>query len=222
MSKENVIIVGASGHSKVIIDCFEKEGKYEILGLLDSNRTIGEETLGYKIIGTDSNLSELLLENPNCKLFVAIGDNWIRYKVIEKLSGLVPNLKFASTIHPSAQIGKNVRIGEGVVVLAGAIINCATEIGDYTIINTKASIDHDSCMLKYSSLAPNVTTGGNVVIGEYSAVSIGATIKHGVTIGCHSLIGAGALLLNDCPDNTLMYGFPAREVRKREIGEAYL
>jgi acetyltransferase-like isoleucine patch superfamily enzyme len=77
-------------------------------------------------------------------------------------------------------------------------------------------------MLKYSSMAPNVTTGGNVSIGEFSAISIGATIKHGLSIGDHSIIGAGALLMKNCGDNLIMYGVPAKEIRKREIGEKYL
>ena len=206
----------------VVIDIFEKEGKYQIVGLLDSFRKIGEETLGYKIIGKEDDLPELLSKNPNCKLFIAIGDNWIRKKVMDKIVEIIPNIDFATTIHPSAQIGKNVLIGYGTAIMAGAIINSATKIGKFTIINTKASIDHDSTMLDFSSLAPNVTTGGCVSIGEYSAVSIGATIKHGISIGKHTVIGAGTLLMNSCGDNLIMYGVPAKEIRKRELGERYL
>jgi len=106
--------------------------------------------------------------------------------------------------------------------MAGAIINSDTIIEDFTIINTKASIDHDSKMFKFSSLAPNVTTGGNVSIGEFSAISIGATIKHNISIGNHTVIGAGALLMKNCGDNLIMYGIPAKEIRKREKGEKYL
>lgn len=84
MSKQKVIIVGSSGHSKVIIDIIEKENKYQIVKLLDAFRKIGEETLGYKVIGKEDNLPDLLLKNPNCKIFIAIGDNWIRKKVRTK------------------------------------------------------------------------------------------------------------------------------------------
>lgn len=179
MNNQNVIIVGSSGYSKVIIDIFEKENKYQIVGLLDAYRNIGEETLGYKVIGKEDDLPVLLSKKSNCKIFIAIGDNWIRKKVMNKIIDIVPNIDFATTIHPSAQIGKNVQIGKGVAIMAGAIINSDTKIGDFTIINTKASIDHDSKMLKFSSLAPNVTTGGNVSIGEFSAISIGATLNTG-------------------------------------------
>lgn len=222
MNNQKVIIVGSSGHSKVIIDIFEKENKYQIIGLLDAYRNIGDETLGYKVIGKEDDLPILLSKNSNCKIFIAIGDNWIRNKVMNKITDIVPSIDFATTIHPSAQIGKNVQIGKGAAIMPGAIINSDTTIGDFTIINTKASIDHDSKMLNFSSLAPNVTMGGNVLIGQFSAISIGATIKHGLTIGDHSIIGAGALLMKNCGDNLIMYGIPAKEIRKREIGEKYL
>lgn len=222
MNNQKVIIVGSSGHSKVIIDIFEKENKYQIIGLLDAYRNIGDETLGYKVIGKEDDLPILLSKNSNCKIFIAIGDNWIRNKVMNKITDIVPSIDFATTIHPSAQIGKNVQIGKGAAIMPGAIINSDTTIGDFTIINTKASIDHDSKMLNFSSLAPNVTMGGNVLIGQFSAISIGATIKHGLTIGDHSIIGAGALLMKNCGDNLIMCGTPAKEIRKREIGEKYL
>lgn len=222
MSKQKVLIVGSSGHSKVIIDIFEKEGKYQIVGLLDAFRKLGEETLGYIVIGKEDDLPDLLSKNKNCKIFIAIGDNWIRKKVMDKIVDIIPNIDFATTIHPSVQIGKNVHVGYGTAIMAGAIINSETTIGNFTIINTKASIDHDCKMLNFSSLAPNVTTGGNVTIGEYSAISIGATIKDGLTIGNHSVIGAGALLMKNCEDNAIMYGIPAKLIRKREIGEKYL
>jgi sugar O-acyltransferase (sialic acid O-acetyltransferase NeuD family) len=222
MSKEKVIIVGSSGHSKVVIDIFEKENKYQIIGLLDASRKIGEETLGYEVIGKEDDLPELIAKNPNCKVFIAIGDNWVRMKVRDKVVEIIPDIDFATTIHPSAQIGKNVRIGKGVAIMPGAIINSDTVIEDFVIINTKASIDHDSKMEKFSSLAPNVTTGGYVSIGEYSAISIGATIKEGISIGNHTVIGASALLNRSCEDNLVMYGIPAKEIKKRKKGEKYL
>jgi sugar O-acyltransferase (sialic acid O-acetyltransferase NeuD family) len=222
MEKNNVLIVGASGHAKVIIDILEKEDKYQIIGLVDDFRKIGDETLGYKAIGKIDDLPALITKNPNCKIFIAIGDNWLRKEIRNKIVEIIPDIDFATTIHPSAQIGKNVRIGKGVAIMAGAIINSDTVIEDFTIINTKASIDHDCKMFQFSSLAPNVTTGGNVTIGEFSAISIGATIKHGVSIGNHTVIGAGALVLKNCEDNLLLYGIPAKVIRKREKGEKYM
>ena len=219
---KKIIIVGSSGHSKVIIDIIEKENKFQIIGCIDNNSEYKGDVLGYKVIGNDSDLSKILVNNPEHAIFVAIGDNWIRKKIVEKILKTNPDTNFASVIHPSAIIGKNCKIGKGVAIMAGTIINCNTIIEDFTIINTKVSIDHDCKIMKFSSLAPNVTTGGNITIGEFSSISIGSIIKHGVTIGNHTVIGAGSLLINSCGDQVVLYGTPAKEIRKRKIGESYL
>lgn len=220
--KENVIIFGSSGHTKVVIDIFEQEGKYNILGLLDSFREKGEKFQGYETLGHEKDLPELVSQHHGLKLFIAVGDNWGRNEVKNKIAGILPDIEYASAIHPSAQIGKNVTIGKGVVIMPGGIVNCDSKIGDFTIINTNASVDHDCILHDYSSLAPNATAGGNVSVGYCSAISIGATIKHKVNVGDHSIVGAGALLMKDCGNNVIMYGVPARVIRKREIGEKYL
>ena len=222
MNKQTIIIIGSSGHAKVIIDIFEKQCKYQIAGLLDAYRNIGEETLGYKVIGKEEDVPALLQSHPGLKIFIAIGDNWVRRKVRDKILGIVPNICFATAIHPSAQIARNVEIGMGAAIMAGTVINSDTSIGDFTIINTKACIDHDCIMQDFSSLAPNVAVGGKVWIGEYSAISIGANVINGLSIGKHSILGAGALLTKDCGDNSVMYGVPAQKIRTREIGEKYL
>jgi len=221
MNDQKVLIIGSSGLSKVIIDIFEKEGRHQISGLLDDFRNVGEETLGYKVVGKVEDIPDLLDDNTNCKIFIAIGDNWSRQKVMNRVLDINPDIDFVSAIHPSAQIGKNVKIGKGVVIMAGAIINSDTQIGDFTILNVKASISHDCKMSDFSSLGPNVTVGGYVTIGEFSAISIGATIKDRLNIGKHSVVGAGALLLKDCEDNVFMYGVPAQKIRSHEIGEKY-
>ena len=222
MEKKPIFIVGASGHAKVIIDIIEKEGIYEIVGLIDSFKNKGEEILGYIVVGKEHDLPELLKKHDGASVLIAIGDNWVRHLVLEKLLNISPEITFATTIHPSAQIAKHVKIGSGVVIMAGAIVNSKTVIEDFVIVNTKASIDHDGLLKSFSSLAPGVTLGGNVAVGHYAVVSIGATVKHNISIGNHAIIGAGAVLLDSCNDNVIMYGVPAKEIRKRILGEKYL
>lgn len=220
MKKEKLIIIGASGHAKVIIDIVEKQDKYELLGLIESNPNLEKKVLGYGILGDESILSESIYND--VYLFIAIGDNWIRHLVKEKISTLNPTIKFATLIHPSAQIAKDVKIGEGVAIMAGAIVNSDSTIEDFTIINTKASIDHDGYLGAFASLAPNATTGGNVSIGNFTSVGISATIKHGVQIGAHGVVGGGALVLKNFEDNQVIYGVPAIAIRSRIMGEKYL
>ena len=222
MNKPKVLIFGSSGHAKVIIDIFEKENMYEIIGLLDSYRSIGEKTLGYPVIGTYNTIPKEILALKNLSLFIAIGDNWERQQVFKKIINLIPNAEFVNAIHPSSQIGKNVTIGKGVSLMAGSIVNSDSLIGDFTILNTNASLGHDSKMSDFSSLGSRAVTGGHVMIGDFSAISIGATLVNKLSIGKHSIIGAGSLLMKDCGDNKIMYGVPAKIIRNHPKGEKYM
>ncbi|MDD4781890.1 MAG: acetyltransferase [Tissierellia bacterium] len=220
MREEKVLVVGSSGHAKVIIDILEKNNK-EVIGVIDDFRKKNDKTFDYNVLGGIVDIPSIV-DSYNCKIIIGIGDNFVRKEITNKLSLLKPNIEYISAIHPSAQIGKNVYLGVGIVVMAGAIINAEAKIGNNTFINTNSSIGHDVVMCEFSSVAPGVTVGGNVTIGEASAISIGATIKEKIKIGSNSIIGAGSLLLSDCPNDVVMYGTPAKVIRNRRKGDKYL
>lgn len=219
---DNIVIVGSSGHAKVIIDIVEQEGRYKIAGLLDRYRKVGEQTLGYQILGREEDLPELTAKHALRGAIVAIGDNFIRSKVAARVGEICPDLPFVSAIHPKASIAKNASIGEGTVIMAGVAINPCCSIGRFCILNTGSSIDHDSVMEDFSSLAPGVATGGNCRIGGYSAVGIGAVLVHDIRIGEHTVIGAGSTALNNIDSFKLAYGTPATAIRDRKPGDKYL
>lgn len=222
MSSNKVIIIGSSGHAKVVIDTFEKSESHTILGLIDDYRRVGEITLGYPVLGRLDDLTDLVSKHGDCELFIAIGDNWVRKQVYTRIVAVLPNAIFAKAIHPSVQMGKAVELGQGVALMAGSVINSASSIGDFCIVNTRSSIDHDNLLHAFASIAPGATTGGNVTVGECAALSIGATVKHKVTIGAHAIVGAGAVLLSDCGACEVVYGVPAKPIRKRQPGDRYL
>lgn len=215
-----IIIIGAGGHAKVVIDIIEKQAKHIIVGVLDNNAS--GSIMGYPILGPDSLAEELVSKIDNLQFIIAIGDNSTRQKVALLYESTITNIKFGQAIHPSAQIGKEATIGCGAVVMAGAIINPGCTIGSHTIINTKASIDHDSQMQDFSSLAPGTTTGGNCTIKECAAICIGATLKHGITIGQYTVVGAGAVVITDCEPNSTYYGTPSKKIKIRHKNDKYL
>ncbi|MCO6449587.1 MAG: acetyltransferase [Caldilineales bacterium] len=218
----HIVIVGASGHGKVVADIVEQEGRYRVVGFVDTYKTADSDWYDLKILGSDLDLPQLVGTWNLSGAIVAIGDNWTRYQVTERIQSLVPQLGFVSACHPSAQVGRGVTIGAGTVIMAGAVINSDTTIGEGCIINTKASLDHDCILGSFSSLAPGATCGGNVTIGALSAISQGANVIHGITIGSNTVIGASALVLRDIPDFSVAFGIPARVVRKRDAGDRYL
>lgn len=219
---DKIVIVGSSGHAKVVVDAVEKHNKYSVAGFIDSYRTVGSTTLGIPVLGSEEDLPNIIEKYGIRYVFIAIGDNAVRYKVFNKIKQIVPELPFCSIIHPLASVGKDVIIGEGTVLMAGVVVNSSSVIGDFCILNTNSSLDHDSKMANFSSLAPRVTTGGGCYIGDFSAVGIGATLKHGVMIGDNSVVGANSLVLNNVPSGFVVYGTPAKKVRTRGFGDKYL
>jgi len=219
---DSIVIIGSSGHAKVIIDIVEQEGRYKIAGLLDLNRKVGEQTLGYQILGRHEDLPQLVTTHALKGAIVAIGDNFVRSKVAVRVKEACPSLLFVSARHPKASIGRDASVGEGTVIMAGATANPCSSIGRFCILNTNSSLDHDSVMGDFSSLGPRAATGGNCRIGSYSAIAIGAVLIHGIHIGEHTVLGAGSTALRNIDSFKVAYGTPAKVVRDRKPGDTYL
>jgi sugar O-acyltransferase (sialic acid O-acetyltransferase NeuD family) len=218
----NVVIVGGSGHGKVVIDIVERTGQFNVLGILDAQLPFGQQVLGHPVIGYESELVTMIQKQQVEGLLVAVGDNWLRSRILSSIRALSSTIKFPSAVHPSAQLAKNVQLGSGTVVMAGCVINSDTTIGDFCILNTHCSVDHGCKLGDYVSFAPHACAGGNVEVDDYTAVCLGVNIIHGVKIGAHTVVGAGATVLNDIPPQVVAYGTPARVVRCRAVGEGYL
>lgn len=217
--KPSLAVVGAGGHSRVVVDIIERQGHYRIAGILDAKGRAGETFCGHPVLGPESTLAD----RPDIThVIVAIGDNWVRRRVVDKLVALRTNLHFGTAVHPSAIVARDVRIGEGTVVMAGAVVNPGTAIGRHAIVNTSTSLDHDNRIGDFAAVLPGALTGGDVTVGDYAVLALGCRVLHGVTIGTHAVVGAGALVTRDVADATLVYGTPARDVRKRQPGDVYL
>lgn len=219
MNKRKILLYGAGGHAKVVIDAIHKGLEYEVIGIVDKQLQEDIFLAGFPIIA-EIDVFNVLRQVDGC--IVAIGDNWTRSCVVASIKKIRSDVDFVSVVHPFTSIGQNVKIGVGTVILAGAIINSGTSIGDHCIVNTRASLDHDNVLGDFASVAPNVATGGNVVIGNFSALSIGATIIHNIHIGEHTVIGAGALVTKDIPQKIVAFGIPAKKIRERIEGDGYL
>lgn len=219
---KNIVIIGASGHGSVVLDCIEREGIHDVAGFIDSFQKKGTKKFGYEVLGDESDLPLIIEKYGIVGGIVAIGDNWTRSEMVHKIVRIVKDFNFISVIHPDASIGKGVEMGKGTTIMPGAVINCNAKVGDFCIVNTNASLGHDGVLSNFSSLSPGVCVGGNFKLGMFSAISLGAKIIENITIGAHSVIGAGSLVLNDIHDRVLAYGSPAHIIRKRLVGESYL
>jgi sugar O-acyltransferase (sialic acid O-acetyltransferase NeuD family) len=216
-----IVIIGASGHAKVIVDIVERQGDFRILGLIDTFKPLGTKLMGYEVIGGEDCIPRLLAAGETTGGIVAIGHNWVRCQMVRRIREQAPAFQFVSVIHPSARIAREVVLGQGIAIMAGVSINPGTRIGNFCFLNTNSSVDHDNTLGEFSCLQPNAATGGNVGIGAFSSISMGANIIHNVTIGSHTVVGAGSTVLSDLPDSVVAYGTPCRAIRGRKPEDSY-
>lgn len=204
---KKVIIIGAGGHAKVIADIIEKSGD-EVVGFLDDNKENGATVIkNYKVIGDLNNRFAMAVTKKDVEFIIAIGDNKKREEISHS-----PNLKFYTAIHPSAQIGIDVNIGEGSVIMANSVINSSVQIGKHCIVNTGAIVEHDNIIEDFVHISPNASLGGIVKIGESTHLGIGSIVKNNITICKNCTIGAGAVVVKDILEEGTYVGVPARGI----------
>jgi sugar O-acyltransferase (sialic acid O-acetyltransferase NeuD family) len=219
---KNIVIIGGGNQAHYVIDIIERTGKYNIVGITDSIHPVGTDRFGYKIIGRQEDILELIDQHQIYGGIIAVGDNWIRENIYLQVSSLAPNFEFINAIHPSVIIGNNVKIGKGVTAMANVIFNPKSIIGDFTFFATGAQIEHDCIISDFASISAGSITGGHVKLGKYSALTLGVTVLDRLEIGENTVVGAGSLVLKSLPSNILAYGNPAKIIRNRIIGEKFL
>jgi sugar O-acyltransferase (sialic acid O-acetyltransferase NeuD family) len=220
-NQKRLAIIGSAGHAVAALDAAISSKCFEFVGWVDSYKVIGNMVEGYPILGHPDEILELSLKYHLDCIYIGISNNFLREEITQQLKIKVPDLDFATIIHPFSSVSESVTIGEGSLIMPGAIINCRTRIGNGVIINTAVSIDHDCFINDYASLLPRVTTGGDVEVGTLSCVCLGATIGHKVQIGEHAVIGAGSLVLSDIPPLVIAWGSPAKVIRTRKMDERH-
>jgi sugar O-acyltransferase (sialic acid O-acetyltransferase NeuD family) len=204
--KKKLLIIGASGHGKVVADIALKMNRWQSIAFLDDDENL-KTSMGIEVIGKSGKSFEFIDEYEIC---VAIGNNTIREKLQSELKSkgaIIPTL-----IHPSAVIGEQVNIGSGSVVMAGVIINCCTKIGEGCIINTGSTIDHDNVIGAFAHVSPGVHLAGTVNVGVGSWIGIGSTVSNNVTITGDCKVGAGAVVVKDISEPGVYVGVPVRRI----------
>ena len=192
-----LIIIGASGHGKVVADIAALNGYTDIV-FLDDNETI-KECAGCPIVGKTDVI-------PMGDLFIAIGNCEVRYQLMNRYADRF----FPTLIHPNAVVAKSVTIGRGTVVMAGAVVNPFASIGEGCIINTCSSVDHDCIIGDCVHVAVGAHVCGTVSIGEKTWVGTGATISNNISICSDCIIGAGAVVLDNIITTGTYVGVPVR------------
>jgi sugar O-acyltransferase (sialic acid O-acetyltransferase NeuD family) len=208
MAREKLVLFGAGGHAKVIIDIIEQQGRYEIAGILDDDaRRKGSRFFGYTVLGTRAELPALSSTHLRHAI-VAIGDNAGRAAVAAVLAQ--QDWQFATAVHPRASISRGVDMGPGCVIMAGCVVNADAYLGGHVIVNTGSTVDHDCRIEDVVHIAPGCHLCGGVRVGQGSLLGAGTTVTPGVKIGSKAIVGAGSTVIRDVADDARVSGAPAR------------
>lgn len=203
-----VVVLGSGGHAVVCIDILTDMG-YVVVGALGTADE--DRPLQVPLLGGDDELPRLRGEGVGAA-FVALGDNRARGRLISLVHD--SGMELVCAISPAAHLSPSVAMGVNVAVMAGAVVNAYSALGDGVIVNTGADVDHDAELSALVHVAPGCHLAGKVTVGEGAFLGIGSTVIPECSIGSWSQLGAGSVVVGDIPDRVLALGVPAREVRK--------
>jgi UDP-perosamine 4-acetyltransferase len=207
-----IIVIGAGGHARVLIDILRSQGR-RILFATDNDAALsGSSVADVGVEGADERALEY---RPDAVALVnAVGSvsrPTGRRRVFEQF--LERGYRFDRVIHPTAILASSVELGEGVQVMAGAVIQPSVKIGANVLVNTQACIDHDCVIEAHVHISPGVTLSGGVHVHDTAHVGAGATVIQQIDIGSEAVVGAGAVVVRDVAAGTTVVGVPARMIR---------
>ena len=198
---QSVVIVGASGHGKVVADIIRKSGDH-VIGFLDDNEKLPQKFIGISVLGK----VDQYYKYRNAKFVIAIGNAKIREQIAQKLDGV----KWYTAIHPTTVISEiDTIIEEGTVIMANAVINAGATVGKHCIINTGAIVEHDNRLGDYVHVSVGAKLAGTVSVGKSTWIGIGASVSNNLHICEDCMIGAGAVVIKNIEEPGTYVGVPA-------------
>ncbi len=200
---ESIILIGGSGHAKVIIDCIRASGN-TVFGILDDGIPKGTQILGVPVLGS----IDAYTRYRDHLFLIAIGNNTVRRLIVEKL-----DVRWATVVHPRAVVSPCASLGQGTVVMPNAVINACAAIGKHCIINSGAVVEHDNILGDFVHISPNAALGGTVTVGNGTHIGIGACVRNNTNICGGCAIGAGAAVVKHITVPGTYVGVPARRLR---------
>lgn len=212
--KNDLVVVGASGFGRETLDVIEalekEDGSVRILGVIDDApseanlKRLQERSIPF--LGSVDEWAKS--SDKRIRFVVGIGAPKIRELISKKLELL--GFQTMTLVHPSAVVGSESMLGNGVVVCAGVVVSTNIQIGDYVHLNPGSIIGHDSKLREYVSINPGAVVSGEVEIEPLVLVGAGSTILQGLKVGSGTVVGAGALVTKNVPSSVVVTGIPGR------------
>jgi len=212
---EPLLLIGGGGHCKACIDVIERQGEYQIAGIIDLPGHQGETLLDYPVLGTDDDLPQLLCNNPTVLITLGFSrGSKRRQELYQQLSSY--NSKLATIISPLAHVSVHARLAEGSIIMHQALVNADTRIGANTVINSQALVEHDCTIGNHCHIATGARINGGCRIGDSCQVGSGSIILPGCSVAADTQIGAGAVVTQSITTPGIYVGCPARPLAEKE------
>ena len=178
MSKIRLLVVGAGGHGRSVVEAAELSGQFEVVGLLDDSLHAGDRVVGVTVLGPVVSMAHHRAGAD--KAIVAIGNNTVREKLMQQLAAA--GFKWATVVHPRAIVSPNAVVGAGAAVMAGAIVGTEACLGVSSIVNCGAVVDHHATIEDFGHLGVNASMAGGTVLGRGVWMQAGAALGYGVRV----------------------------------------
>lgn len=206
---KKIVIFGAGGHARVIFNEIIRFKHYKFLGFLDKVKVIKNIKINNK------NYKVFPEENINTfgkvRAIIGLGENKLRYRIYQR-NKESKNIIWEKIISKKAILQNDVQIGEGTIVMPGAIINCNSIIGSHCVINTGSLVEHDNAINEFSTISPKACTGGNVKVGKFSTIGLGSIVKNNIKIGNDVFIGSSSFVNKNCIKEGTYVGSPVKKI----------
>ncbi len=212
--KQKIILIGGGGHCSSVIDVIEQSNQFAIKGIIDKSENVGKSILGYTIIGSDSDIPQLLKKYKNFVVTVGhIKSNETRIRLFNEVKNM--GGVFPPVISPRAYLSQHSFVDEGTVIMHDALVNTGVRIGRNAIINTGAIVEHDAVIGDNCHISTGTLVNGGCKIGDRSFIGSNAMIRQYVTIGEDVSVGASSVVMSDLESSGLYVGNPA--ILKRRV-----
>ena len=210
---DKIILVGAGGHAKSVVDTLDKLGQFEIVGFVDQGEKGKIVYREYKIIGNDEDLAALYQSGIKYAFICVgfMGKSFVRNRLYGELKRI--GYKLPVIVDKTAIIAPDVQIGEGTYIGKSAVLNSAAHIGRMCIVNTSAIVEHETIVGDFSHIAVGAVLCGRAEIAENVLVGANSTVIQNIQVGMESIVGAGSVVIKDIPSGCTAVGIPAKILR---------
>lgn len=204
---KQLIVIGARPFGREVCN-FAREAGWTVKGFLDSDPNALGAFHGYPPILESP---ESYVPASNDVFVCAVGDSKMREKfvtVIERKNGL-----YANVIHPTAYIGRNVKMGVGCIVGPHAVVDCDLTLGNHVDVNSLSYVPHDCRLEDFVTLSPGCRLGGRTTVRSGAFLGLGAVVIPDIEVGPRAYVAAGAVVIHDVPEGAMVAGVPAKIIR---------